>query len=48
MTEVGWWYTAIFILIVMTSYGIGFWAGMNWERMTWEDKDTKKQVGKKK
>lgn len=47
MTEVGWWYTAIFFLIIVVFYGIGFWSGKNWERTTWEDKEVKKEVVKK-
>ena len=45
MTEVGWWYTGLFFIIVAVFYVIGFWAGKNWERITWEDK-TKPKVKK--
>ena len=38
MTEVGWWFVALFFVIVLLFYAIGFWAGKNWERTTWEDK----------
>tara|TARA_B100001287_G_scaffold259731_1_gene247168 strand:- start:1012 stop:1143 length:132 start_codon:yes stop_codon:yes gene_type:complete len=43
MTEVGWWYTATFFIIVIAFYGIGFWAGRNWERSTLEEKQGKKK-----
>ena len=38
MTEVGWWFTGLFFIIIALFYEIGFWAGKNWERITWEDK----------
>ena len=47
MTEVGWWYTLLFLVIISVFYGIGFWAGRNWERSTQEDKEVKKEVVKK-
>ena len=37
MTEVGWWYTGLFFVIVAAFYAIGFVAGKNWERTTHED-----------
>jgi len=37
MTEVGWWYTSIFFVIVAVFYAIGFIAGKNWEKATQED-----------
>ena len=49
MTEVGWWFTGLFFIIVALFYAIGFWAGKNWERITWEDKTkpkTKKITGR--
>ena len=39
MTEVGWWFTGLFFLIIALFYTIGFWAGKNWERETWQDKN---------
>ena len=39
MTEVGWWFTGLFFLIIALFYTIVFWAGKNWERETWEDKN---------
>ena len=36
----------IFIIIILIIYFIGFWAGKNWERTTWEDK--KSEAPKKK
>tara|TARA_X000000368_G_scaffold56540_1_gene40098 strand:- start:2750 stop:2914 length:165 start_codon:yes stop_codon:yes gene_type:complete len=38
MTEVGWWYTGLFLVIIITFYAIGFFCGKGWERTTWEDK----------
>lgn len=37
MTEVGWWYTGIFFVIIAVFYVIGFIAGKNWEKTTQED-----------
>ena len=34
MTEVGWWYTGIFFVIIAVFYAIGFVAGKNWEKTT--------------
>ena len=48
MTEVGWWYTGLFGVIVAAFYAIGFVAGKNWERVTWEDKDKAKEEKSKK
>lgn len=48
MTEVGWWYTGLFGVIVAVFYAIGFVAGKNWERVTWEDKDKAKEEKSKK
>ena len=48
MTEVGWWYTGLFFVIVVAFYAIGFVAGKNWERVTWEDKDKANQEKSKK
>ena len=47
MTELGWWYTLLFLVIIAVFYGIGFWAGRNQERSNWEDKEVKKEVVKK-
>lgn len=48
MTEVGWWYTGIFFVIVVAFYAIGFVAGKNWERLTWEDKAQEEKKQKEK
>ena len=40
MTEISWWFVALFFVIVIIFYAIGFWAGKNWERGTWEDKNS--------
>jgi hypothetical protein len=37
----------IFIIIILIIYFIGFWAGKNWERGTWEDKNLVKPKPKK-
>ena len=37
MTEVGWWYTGIFFVIIAVFYAIGFVAGKNWEKLTQEE-----------
>ena len=37
MTEVGWWYTGIFFIIIAVFYAIGFWAGKNWEKTTQQE-----------
>ena len=48
MTEVGWWYTGIFFVIIAVFYAIGFVAGKNWEKTTQEDmKEPKKEVTKR-
>ena len=48
MTEVGWWYTGIFFVIIVVFYAIGFVAGKNWEKTTQEDmKEEKKEVTKR-
>lgn len=48
MTEVGWWYTGIFFVIIAVFYAIGFIAGKNWEKITQEDiKQEKKEVTKR-
>ena len=39
MAEVSWWFTGLFFLIIALFYTIGFWAGKNWERETWKDKN---------
>ena len=39
MAEVSWVFTGLFFLIIALFYTIGFWAGKNWERETWEDKN---------
>jgi len=46
MTEISWWFVALFFVIVIIFYAIGFGAGKNWERSTWEDK--KSEAPKKK
>ena len=48
MTEVGWWYTGLFGLIIVAFYAIGFMAGKGWENQTWQDKieEEKKQKEK--
>tara|TARA_X000000950_G_scaffold276312_1_gene364019 strand:- start:1056 stop:1205 length:150 start_codon:yes stop_codon:yes gene_type:complete len=49
MTEVGWWYTGIFFVIIAVFYAIGFIAGKGWEKATQEDmKEQKKEVVKRK
>ena len=48
MTEVGWWYTGIFFVIISVFYAIGFVAGKNWEKTTQEEiKEEKKEVTKR-
>ena len=48
MTEVGWWYTGIFFVIIAVFYAIGFVAGKNWETTTQEEiKEEKKEVTKR-
>tara|TARA_B100001057_G_scaffold276615_1_gene276893 strand:+ start:2690 stop:2839 length:150 start_codon:yes stop_codon:yes gene_type:complete len=48
MTEVGWWYTGIFFVIIAVFYAIGFLAGKGWEKATQEDmKEQKKEVPKR-
>ena len=48
MTEVGWWYTGIFFVIIAVFYAIGFIAGKNWEKLTQEDlKEVVKKDDKK-
>ena len=48
MTEVGWWYTGIFFVIIAVFYAIGFIAGKGWEKATQEDmKEQKKEVVKR-
>tara|TARA_Y100001954_G_C15301789_1_gene356370 strand:- start:189 stop:338 length:150 start_codon:yes stop_codon:yes gene_type:complete len=48
MTAIGWWYTGVFFIIIALFYAIGFWAGKNWEKTTWEDmQQAKKEVAKK-
>ena len=48
MTEVGWWDTGIFFVIIVVFYAIGFVAGKNWEKTTQEDmKEEKKEVTKR-
>ena len=37
MTEVGWWYTGIFFIIIAVFYAIGFWAGKKWEKTTQQE-----------
>ena len=39
MTEIGWWFVTIFFVLIALFYAIGFWAGKNWERETWKDKN---------
>ncbi len=34
MTEVGWWYTGTFFVIVAVFYAIGFIVGRQWEKET--------------
>ena len=47
MVEVSWWFTGLFFLIIAIFYMIGFWAGKNWERETWKDKNLVKEKTKK-
>ena len=47
MTEVGWWYTGIFFVIIAVFYAIGFIAGKNWEKTTQEEIQNAKEVVKK-
>ena len=42
MTEIGWWYTAIFFIIIAVFYAIGFWAGKNWGKSTQQEKQISK------
>lgn len=48
MTEVGWWYTGLFLVIIAVFYAIGFWSGKNWEKATHEDNIKTKREAKKK
>ena len=47
MTEVGWWYTGIFFVIIAVFYAIGFVAGKNWEKLTQEEIQNAKEEVKK-
>ena len=38
MTEMGWWYTGLFFVIIIVFYTVGFFLGKGWENQTWQDK----------